>query len=111
MINDTLGHHCGDVVLIEAARRIAASLGPDALLARVGGDEFAAAQTDDAGIYQATMEHIHQAFEQPFSLEDKYLMVGVSIGCVRFPDDGADYDTLMHRADERMYKEKQNIHI
>lgn len=110
-INDTLGHHCGDVVLIEAARRIAASLEPDALLARVGGDEFAAAQTDDAGIYQATMEHIHQAFEQPFSLEDKNLMVGVSIGCVRFPDDGADYDTLMHRADEGMYKEKQNRHI
>lgn len=110
-INDTLGHHCGDVVLIEAAKRIAAALGPDTLLARVGGDEFAAAQTDDAGIYQAAMKRIHQAFEQPFLLEDKNLTVGVSIGCVRFPDDGTDYDTLMRRADERMYKEKQNRQI
>lgn len=110
-INDTLGHHCGDVVLIEAARRIAAALGPDALLARVGGDEFVAVQTDDAETYQATVKCIHQVFDKPFLLENRKLMVGVSIGCVRFPDDGADYDTLMHRADERMYKEKQNRHI
>lgn len=107
-INDTLGHHWGDVVLIEAARRIEAALGSDALLARVGGDEFVAAETDAAGMYQATVERIHQEFNNPFLLDGRQLTVGVSIGCVRFPDDGSDYDTLMHRADERMYKEKQN---
>lgn len=110
-INDTLGHHWGDVVLIEAAGRIAAVLGPGILTARVGGDEFVAAETDSAGVYQATVERIHHMFHEPFLLEDRQLMVGVSIGCVRFPEDGEDYETLMHKADERMYKEKQNRHI
>lgn len=80
-INDTLGHHWGDVVLIEAAKRIAAALGSNALLARVGGDEFVAAQTDVNGTNHATMEHIHQVFAKPFLLEDEKLMVGVSTGC------------------------------
>lgn len=107
-INDTLGHHWGDILLVEAARRIKEAIGPDALLARVGGDEFVAAVLYDTGTKscRAIQEQIRQVFEEPFMLDDKQVMVGVSIGCAQYPDDGIDYDTLMHKADQRMYREK-----
>lgn len=108
-INDTLGHKWGDVLLTEASRRIAVAAGPDALLFRVGGDEFvaAAAYGADSDGGRAIMERIDLEFETPFILDSSQITIGISIGCVRFPQDGADYDTLMHEADQRMYQEKQ----
>lgn len=108
-INDTLGHHWGDILLEEAARRIAKALGVEALLARVGGDEFVAATTYGPYVkeYNSLEERIHKVFKEPFILDDKQLMIGVSIGCAHYPKDGVDFDTLMHKADQRMYKKKQ----
>lgn len=108
-INDTLGHKWGDVLLVEASRRIERAVGQKALLSRVGGDEFVAASVYDAGSdnSQAIMEQIYRGFETPFVLDGGQTAIGISVGCVRFPQDGADYDTLMHEADRRMYKEKQ----
>ncbi|MCC2817288.1 sensor domain-containing diguanylate cyclase [Lachnoclostridium pacaense] len=110
-INDTLGHHWGDILLIEAAKRIAEAMGREALIARVGGDEFAAVIPDAPQIKACHIseEQICQEFEKPFLLGDIRMTIGVSIGCVQFPQDGADYDTLMHKADERMYMEKQKL--
>lgn len=108
-INDTLGHHWGDVLLTEASGRIAEALGPDALLARVGGDEFVAVAEERVCREDCrTVElRIHQMFENPFMLNGEPVVIGISIGCARYPSDGTDYDTLMHEADQRMYREKQ----
>lgn len=108
-INDTLGHHWGDALLVEASRRILETLGHSSLLARVGGDEFVAVTLCGTcgGDCRDMIARIEQAFQQPFLLDGKPVTIGISIGCARYPEDGADYDALMREADRRMYIKKR----
>lgn len=108
-INDMLGHHWGDVLLVEAAGRIAEAMGPDSLLARVGGDEFVAVVKHETQLQSCCSgkEKLHQVFEKPFLLNETEMTIGISVGCARFPEDGTDYDTLIREADQRMYEEKK----
>lgn len=108
-VNDTLGHHIGDHLLIEAARRIERCLAPDDMLARLGGDEFAIL-SPDTGSTEASLlaERISVMLEQPFELADTTLAIGGSIGIVTYPEHGLDHDTLLRRADLAMYDAKRN---
>lgn len=108
-INDTLGHRWGDILLEEAARRIIEAVETEIMPARVGGDEFVVATTYGPYVkeYNTLEERIRKVFEDPFVLDDKQVMIGVSIGYAHYPKDGTDFDTLIHKADHRMYKEKQ----
>jgi diguanylate cyclase (GGDEF)-like protein len=118
-VNDSLGHHAGDLLLIQVANRldehlregdVLARLGGD-VLARLGGDEFAVL-LEDAGRDEATdvAVKLRMALAEPFDLEDITLHISVSIGIAIFPDDGPDLSSLLRKADIAMYKAKTSGH-
>jgi diguanylate cyclase (GGDEF)-like protein len=106
-INDSLGHHSGDDLLIETAARIRAVVGPHDTVARLGGDEFvvltALTQAEDAA---ATAEKLLSAVNQPYLVGDHDIRVSTSIGIATYPDDGASGHQLMVNADAAMYHVK-----
>jgi diguanylate cyclase (GGDEF)-like protein len=108
-INDTLGHHYGDQMLRELGPRLVESVGPDGLVARMGGDEFAvlpAVRTDDMEELQRIAREMIAAVQEPFVVEQMTLQVGASVGIARYPTDGDDPHTLLRRADIAMYTAK-----
>ena len=108
-INDTLGHHVGDVVLQVAAERLQNALRPKDMVARLGGDEFGILLSNTP-VNKATIiaEKILNVFNGPFVIEDHNLEVGLSIGIAEFPKHGYDVNVLLQRADIAMYNAKQN---
>ncbi|CAN5724473.1 hypothetical protein BH24ACT26_BH24ACT26_19760 [soil metagenome] len=107
-VNDTLGHHSGDLLLQEMGRRLRETVRGADTVARLGGDEFAillpkVSHREDA-VHVA--EKILDSLKQPFEVQDLTLDVGASIGIALFPDHGADADTLIQLADVAMYLAK-----
>jgi diguanylate cyclase (GGDEF)-like protein len=109
-VNDTLGHHCGDRLLVELAERLRDALRESDTLARLGGDEFAILlpnlPTPEAVV--GAVERVTAALEQPFLLEGLPVAVEASIGIARYPDHGTDVDVLLQRADVAMYVAKES---
>lgn len=106
-INDTLGHHIGDVVLQQSCERIQKSLRKKDIVARLGGDEFGILLADTnikAG--EKVAVKITDLFKQPFNIENQNLSIGISIGVVEYPQHGNDVNILMQRADIAMYNAK-----
>ncbi|MCF6325472.1 MAG: EAL domain-containing protein [Gammaproteobacteria bacterium] len=109
-INDTLGHHYGDIILQQVAMRMREALHQSCTVARLGGDEFAIllpaieGRKEPANIATA----IIHAIDQPFLLEEQPFHVGASIGIALFPEHGTDTSTLMRHADIAMYVAKKN---
>jgi len=106
-INDSLGHHAGDQLLIHVGARLRERVRGGDLLARLGGDEFAVLLKDaghDEAVDVAVM--LRAALAEPFALEDITLHSSVSIGIALFPDDGPDLSSLLRKADIAMYKAK-----
>lgn len=107
-INDSLGHHLGDSVLIEVARRLRQAMRTSDIVARLGGDEFVillpciAAQEDGEVVAQKVMEQ----FIEPLRLGAHELRVTPSIGLALYPQHGSDAVTLMRHADLAMYQAK-----
>ena len=106
-VNDSLGHHTGDQLLIQVGARLGEHLRAGDLLVRLGGDEFAVL-LDDADHDQAAAVAVKlcAALAEPFTLEDIAVHSSVSIGIALFPDDGPDLSTLLRKADVAMYKAK-----
>jgi diguanylate cyclase (GGDEF)-like protein/PAS domain S-box-containing protein len=108
-VNDTFGHHLGDILLQQVGPRIMAQLRESDTVARLGGDEFAVVlptADDEAGATLAA-RRLLKALEEPFVIEDRRLEVGGSIGIAITPQHGADPATLMRRADIAMYVAKR----
>ena len=108
-VNDSLGHHIGDLLLQQVALRLAATLRQSDTVARLGGDEFAvlpAGGTDLHGGSQAATKILH-ALEQPFVVNGRNIDVGASIGIALYPEHGEEADTLMRHADVAMYVAKR----
>jgi diguanylate cyclase (GGDEF)-like protein len=109
-VNDTLGHHNGDLLLKEIAQRLRGGLRESDLVARLGGDEFAIllpdVDGDDAGAVAA--QKILRSLEAPFELQEVMLDMGASLGIAVYPRDGVDADTLLQRADVAMYLAKES---
>lgn len=104
-INDTLGHAQGDACLIEAGRRLAACCPSDALVARIGGDEFAVVTGENTRPAPETLcASIVEAFRQPFMLGGQPRQVGASIGMAR--NSGQDAEALYRDADTALYQAK-----
>lgn len=107
-VNDTLGHSKGDMLLLEATRRLKQCIRPSDTLARLGGDEFTVllSELEDYRIAEQLATRILDAFKQPFCLNDDCLYVTMSIGIAFYPDDGATGETLFKAADQAMYAAK-----
>ncbi len=109
-INDTLGHHCGDLILVELARRFESILRHSDTIARLGGDEFGMLLPQGAGS-AGDVDHvvgrILGALEAPFRIDELPLHVEASIGIALCPQHGADVDLLLQRADIAMYAAKK----
>jgi diguanylate cyclase (GGDEF)-like protein len=107
-INDTLGHHLGDKLLQKAAQRLSCCLRETDLVARLGGDEFTVVVTDldnrDGAEYVA--QHILDALQRPFELDDEVVYVTASIGITLYPHDAHSIEDLLKQADQAMYDAK-----
>ncbi|MGF1640052.1 MAG: PAS domain S-box protein [Rhodospirillales bacterium] len=107
-INDTLGHSAGDALLVEAARRLTASVRAGDTVGRLGGDEFVIVLPDLSEGRQAEVvaDKILAAFRQPFPREGGEATITTSIGISVFPADGDDAHALLRNADAAMYQAK-----
>lgn len=108
-INDRLGHEVGDLVLQEVARRLNQSVRQGDTVARIGGDEFvillqSAVRTEDVELIASKLL---SRLSEPVTASDHQLLIGASIGCARFPQNGSDTNTLLHNADSAMYAAKR----
>jgi diguanylate cyclase (GGDEF)-like protein len=108
-INDTLGHAVGDEVLKMVAHRLAISIRDSDTVSRHGGDEFVILLTDltqssDAGLVAGK---VIAALDVPNRVGEHTLRIKASIGISIYPDDGANADQLMDRADAAMYRAKR----
>ncbi|HYZ78233.1 MAG TPA: EAL domain-containing protein [Gaiellaceae bacterium] len=108
-VNDTLGHHCGDLMLKEVARRLAVVVRPTDTVARLGGDEFALLVPNlthaEGGVVLA--ERISRALQDPFVIDGLPLEAEASVGIALHPQHGDDVETLLQRADVAMYVAKE----
>jgi len=109
-INDTLGHHFGDLLLQQVAVRLRGVLRDSDTVARLGGDEFAVLLPHIENHDQVTQaaSKIFDTIDLPFIFEDQNIHIGISIGIALFPQDSEDGSTLMRQADVAMYVAKRS---
>jgi diguanylate cyclase (GGDEF)-like protein len=111
VVNDSLGHAAGNMLLEAVARRISDSVPHDALPARLQGDEFAILLPDVAPDDPHAMEVaqvVLRAIAKPYTLNRRKLYVTASAGIAHYPSDGDDYESLLRSADTAMYKAKES---
>ncbi len=108
-VNDTLGHHCGDLLLEQIGPRLSTLLRSADSVARLGGDEFVVLLPDLSGSDEAfaAAERISHAFEEPFEVAGITLDVEASIGVAVSPEHGTTFDALLQHADIGMYAAKR----
>ncbi len=109
LVNDSLGHGAGDVLLTTVASRLRAVLREGDTVARLGGDEFVLVLTEHASgsLTPLIVQRVMEAVEQPLSTHGHELLPTCSMGVSVFPDDGHDAGTLIEHADITMYRAKQ----
>lgn len=108
-VNDALGHHIGDEVLLSVARRLNAAVRGCDIVARVGGDEFVALLEDiksDQDIVPI-VERIIQSLREVFYLQGHEISISASVGISVYPRDG-NIERLMVCADAAMYRAKSD---
>lgn len=107
-VNDSLGHHVGDNLLLQVAQRLMTALREQDTVCRLGGDEFVVLcpNTDAAGAARVAQKLL-ESIGQRFQLESQDLAITFSIGIALYPTDGLNYEALSMRADIAMYRAKQ----
>jgi diguanylate cyclase (GGDEF)-like protein len=110
LINDTLGHSCGDELLIEIGKRLSGILRSSDAVCRVSGDEFLLMLQDvsDSNQIYRIAGRILDRICTPFIINEHHVTVSCSIGISKFPDNGNDAESLIKHADIAMYKAKQD---
>jgi diguanylate cyclase (GGDEF)-like protein/PAS domain S-box-containing protein len=112
LVNDSLGHHAGDALLVELAERLRSCTRDTDLVARQGGDEFLMLLGDleldsaDATI-RMVADRIEEAMHEPFDLHGTQFHARGSSGISMYPRDASDAETLMRNADIAMYRAKR----
>jgi diguanylate cyclase (GGDEF)-like protein/PAS domain S-box-containing protein len=108
-VNDALGHHVGDELLVEAGDRIRRVIREGDTAARLGGDEFTIiVEGIDDNVPVATIaEHVLCSLNQNYRIQEHEVFVSASMGITFYPTDGRDVDTLLKNADSAMYLAKE----
>ncbi|HEY6452746.1 MAG TPA: EAL domain-containing protein [Steroidobacteraceae bacterium] len=107
-VNDTLGHHAGDRLLQEVARRLRDVTRAIDLVARLGGDEFAIVQTriEDSAAAGTLAEKLIEIVSAPYAIDGNDVRVGVSIGISLYDSQVNGPDALLMQADQALYRAK-----
>ena len=110
VVNDTLGHDCGDALLKLVAERLLHSLRNTDIICRIGGDEFVVIvePSDDRAEFHKVARKVLAALAAPFEVQGHQLYVSTSIGVSAYPRDAGDALTLTRNADTAMYHAKNN---
>lgn len=103
-LNDSLGHHAGDLLLAEIGQRLRDDAAPDELVARLGGDEFAVVSGDPDITRRA--ERLVNAISQHHLIYGRTIASGGSVGVAAFPRDASDATDLQRYADMALYRAK-----
>lgn len=112
-VNDAFGHDSGAAALIAVGERLRGAIRHIDGVFRLGGDEFAVvlAPLFNRAHVDGTVERIRAAMQEPFRMPNGQLATAsLSVGVAVFPEDGADAEQLLSRADAAMYRDKQNRH-
>jgi len=109
-INDTLGHATGDVLLKAVSARLRECVRETDTISRQGGDEFVLVLRDlpDGHAAVPLVAKIMARLQEPVLADGNELSTSASIGVTLYPDDGADFNTLLKNADTAMYRAKES---
>ncbi|MDO8349677.1 MAG: EAL domain-containing protein [Gallionella sp.] len=108
-VNDTLGHHIGDVLLIEVAKRLKSAVRDQDTVSRQGGDEFVLVLPDtDADGAARLAEKLLLVIAQRYQIEQHELVITPSIGIAMYPGDGKDSESLFKCSDVAMFRAKHD---
>jgi len=108
-VNDSMGHHNGDLLLQKLSKRLVKMLGEGIVIARLGGDEFAIwLENSNRTKVLETLQHIFDCLKPSFFLEDITVNVTASIGVADYPLHGENPTLLMQRAEVAMYEAKKS---
>ncbi|MGZ4968573.1 MAG: EAL domain-containing protein [Methylobacter sp.] len=109
IVNDSLGHHIGDLLLSTVAQRLKDCLREGDFIARLGGDEFTVVldQFTEKQEIAATAQKIVDNLSLSFQLNEQEVFIGCSLGISIFPTDADTLDTLLISADTTMYRAKE----
>ena len=107
-VNDTLGHERGEMLLVEAARRIGECVRETDTVARLGGDEFTVilSELDDTKDVDLVVRKIIKRLAAPFQLGHDQVFISASVGITLYPHDTTDIEALLKNADQAMYQAK-----
>ena len=108
-VNDSLGHHAGDLLLLQVAGRLRNCVRETDTVARLGGDEFAIILPDlkELAIIDRIGHTLLERLQQPFELDGRTAHISASIGVALWPRDGRTPTDLIHHADRAMYEAKR----
>lgn len=109
-VNDTQGHHAGDVLLAQVAKRLQQGERESDTLARIGGDEFTLLLNNarDRAALSSLAQKLIDAIAPVFDIDGHEVHIGISIGIARYPDDAASGKDLLAAADKAMYFSKMS---
>src|SRR6266496_1639567 len=110
LVNDSLGHAVGDLLLGQVAARLSSRVRASDTLARLGGDELVVVLAQLRSQEEAAMvaEKLLEAITLPFVIEEQKITISASIGISIFPETAGDSDGLLQQADSAMYAAKRN---
>ena len=109
-VNDTMGHHVGDLLLQRVAKIFSGRVRRSDTVARTGGDEFSVVLDGPINGTEALQvgHALQDLLTEPLNLENRSVKIGASFGVAVFPDDAADMEALCIAADLRMYEDKRD---
>ena len=107
-VNDSYGHSCGDAVIKASAKQISWSVGPDAFVARVGGDEFIVILPGEDNLKNIAQiaNRLVTASHREYEVEGRNIHMSASLGVTLYPGDGDKAEEILKNADNAMYAAK-----